>query len=99
MEWKPVRIPLPGVWFGTGLKGLYKNSRSPNDTSKETQLQDNNLHRPHVDNGKVIKRTRDGKGHHSVSPSKSRLCNKLGKISTDTLENHRVFRNKNQLQQ
>ena len=99
MERKPVRIPLPGIWPGTGPKGIYKNSKSAHDTSKEAQLQDNNLHRRYVDNGKISGRNRDGKRHHSVSPSKSRICNKLGKISTDTLQNHRVSGNQNKLQQ
>lgn len=96
---KSARVLLSGVWPGTGPKGLYKNSKSPNDAAEEAQLQDNNLQRRHVDNGKVIERNRDGKGNHSVSPAKSRICHKLRKISTDTFQNHRISGNRNQLKQ
>ena len=79
-------------------KSFHKNSKGSHDTSKEAAHQNNNLHRRHVDNGKVLEINRIGKRCHSVPSSKSRICNKLGKVSIDNLEKHIIPGDKNQLQ-
>ena len=83
MERQTLSICLPLFRLGSGPSSFHKVDEKSNNCHKEVELEDYNLSRRHLDNGRVEARVIDTKRYSHFSPPELGLCYNFKKSVLD----------------
>ena len=92
MEGSNVSVQLPTFWTIMRSLGLYQDNQGSSSSLEGDGRENNNLHRRHVDHGRIGDFAERPRQRSCIPPREPRVCDQPPQIGAGTQENHRVSR-------